>query len=185
MLDACLCCLKEWQACLKLSRRQFPSLRFLLCMSEMSLRSTWVCCAGWLWGCRDRQVAGQGLQESVAVGRPEVDVGTVLAVIPVCPAYAALFRIDHRGLGVCNVLRDICFMRLGLLSGSLLERNDAGWGFGLFLFCIIKMFYPCASSCKGRRQFIAFNDISCYNLVERLTLCGKSKWPFQTDFGGR
>ncbi len=24
-------------------------------------------------------------------------------------------------------------MRLGLLSGSLLERNDAGWGFGLFL----------------------------------------------------
>ena len=79
--------------------------------------------------------AGQGLQESVAVGRPEVDVGTVLAVIPVCPAYAALFRIDHRGLGVCHVLRDICFMRLGLLSGSLLERNDAGWGFGPLAFC--------------------------------------------------
>lgn len=43
------------------------------------------------------------------------------------------FRTGHRGLGACHVLREIRFMRLGLLSGSLLERNDAGWGFGLFL----------------------------------------------------
>ena len=53
--------------------------------------------------------AGQGLQESVAVSRPEVDVGTVLAVIPVCPAYAALFRIGHRGLAVCLVPWDTLY----------------------------------------------------------------------------
>ena len=44
-----------------------------------------------------------------------------------------LFRTGHRRLGVCHVLQEIRFMRLGLLSGSLLERNDAGWGFGPFL----------------------------------------------------
>ena len=27
-------------------------------------------------------------------------------------------------------------MRLGLLSGSLLKRNDAGWGFGPFFIVI-------------------------------------------------
>lgn len=30
-------------------------------------------------------------------------------------------------------------MRLGLLSGSLLERNDAGWGFGPFFLLQFNM----------------------------------------------
>lgn len=33
-------------------------------------------------------------------------------------------------------------MRLGLLSGSLLERNDAGWGSGLFYCSSIWMVAP-------------------------------------------
>ena len=46
------------------------------------------------------------------------------------------FRTGHRGLGVCHALREIRYVRLGLLSGSLLERNDAGRGFGPFFIAV-------------------------------------------------
>lgn len=73
-----------------------------------------------------------------------------------------LFRTGHLGLGVCHALREIRFMRLGLLSGSLLERNDAGWGFGLFLL----QFNMDDNAASLSKQYAIYPFSFCQNMLK-------------------
>ena len=60
-----------------------------------------------------------------------------LRLVRLTPYFFASVVWDRRDSMFCG----ICFVRLGLLSGSLLERNDAGWGFGLLFYCCLIWVY--------------------------------------------
>ena len=55
-----------------------------------------------------------------------------LRLARIAPRFFAYAIWDRRDSMFCG----ICFVRLGLLSGSLLERNDAGRGFGPFFIAV-------------------------------------------------
>ena len=73
-----------------------------------------------------------------------------------------LFRTGHQGQRH-PMSHGIHFVRLGLLSGSLLERNDAGWGFGPLFLLLSKVGGNVASFSK---QYAIYPFSFCQNMLK-------------------